>query len=1580
MTVSSSETASALIESQTTLTIPLEGLGSPILDVSNPTQAGNASGCQVNIDQNPPQTSSAEPSLHIQSPVQTGHPAVMLGPVSEHHLSVTGGTTTILSDLHNTCISHHSTTQANISPVNGDNTQAETFPEPTKSNNEDSQASATPLHVRGDLPKTRSDDLVGYFSMSALEARLKSLRLKKLEECLVPVYILLRAKDTPFHSDCDSFQLVERVQEFLNRDSSIFLLLGNSGAGKSLFLKQLERELWLSYKQGGRIPLHIDLPYIDRPERDLIEKQLRRHNFLDYEIRELLEHRQFVLLCDGYDECHLSSNLYTTNGLNLPGQQDVKMIISCRSTFLGRGYHGRFQPHGSDLYHDSSPDFFEEATIVPFSEADIRDFVQQHLHDAQEREYPDNRPIWTTTHFMNMVSTIPDMLSLIRNPFLLTLALEVLPSLPSDALDTFTNVKVTRLKLLSVFFSRWIQINKARLERTVLSPKISAVFVELCDSDAGFEGCVKLFLIRLAEAMAEHQSCHPVVEYEHSKHKKSWKAEFFAQYTKPTLLRDASPLTKTGTQHRFIHSAFFAYFRFRAAYDPDASDDSDDDSEDGRPDDDGDAFHSNKERSLRDSEDVAGGNGGFSGGNNNSTAGNGDSHGGDGDSPGGTGGSGGGSGSGGGGGSGGDRGASENGGSSRREKDGSDGDEDDPCRNPNGSRLKRKKRSIKPRRSISNDPLTTRNLFKDPEVLELLVECAASDPRLKRRLMKAIEQSKLCTTPSIGAANAIVILLRTGEQFHDTFLDDVSVPSDYLSEDVTESDEQPRGILTGAGLMDALLALDSSTTNPKSRFSSPWTLVPTLKNQRPINDHPRRLLSPPHHESSNPVAPQSYINNSDVVIAHLSKDANSSDSVLVGETAFVLPGSLIQLSTPYSTVTETMWPTELIIIDLPTEVFQHICRFCTLHELAAFRAVSKRARDMVDNSITSRKTFAEPHHGTIFGAKHNPYSCYVDISLAGRSRPFTAVFTRYNKEHNYFEFSQEHPDAARVKVEDEDSTLGQLYFSNWEHQLTSAKEARDARVSASFPSSSSSLQDSNSITSHPMIPTFMQAGPIHAAEIHAEQELNSGELIPPSPIFQAASIALFDFSETSLLEPGTLLPAADTPMPAAETAPPDTDADVPATGAFLQGISHMTQYVMNTFASATSESGMGTEQFTQEATQRFSSIDGECLSSKKQYKFDLTEGAHYIGDDDFIIRYTIKNVHPAMHIWEEEEEENMVVVEGEDVEMEGVNVGTAAIIDPAATLAVASNHRHLEFKVDFIRASWRWTASGVPKSLRPGSQPSTVGTTKTQNQDLNKDDYDEDEDEDDDDEDDRQPWQTLLTPLPDLRSGRMYARRFNMVLEEIGRQSVTTSVLGELKNMGYYPSLFPNKFIYANLYDENILEWVTEKHFEDIDVLAALREAQEQKDQCDTWETVEFTSASYQLSKYRTKRAKEIRDKADRAVLEHMVELIKKNQGYLTARNILEEMLVYKGYSCDLIWKYGILRREMTGPVPSQAVASSLLTDVIVGDAANELMHPPRPSLDVPVDVATTEFVHTFNDPMGFIHTVDETSMDFIHV
>ncbi|KAG0347590.1 hypothetical protein BGZ54_004877, partial [Gamsiella multidivaricata] len=201
--------------------------------------------------------------------------------------------------------------------------------------------------------------------------RLKKQRPKKRDDA---VYIPPQAKANLQASDDNLFDLTEYVESFLSsKQYKVMLLLGDSGVGKSTFNRAVECDLWSRYKKKeGRIPLHINLPAVDKPEQDLIAKQLRRNDFTEPQIRELKDHREFILICDGYDESQQMHNLYTSNQLNQPGQWRAQMVISCRSGYLPHDYRDRFQP--MDPNHSARLDLFQEAVIAPFSAAQIEDY------------------------------------------------------------------------------------------------------------------------------------------------------------------------------------------------------------------------------------------------------------------------------------------------------------------------------------------------------------------------------------------------------------------------------------------------------------------------------------------------------------------------------------------------------------------------------------------------------------------------------------------------------------------------------------------------------------------------------------------------------------------------------------------------------------------------------------------------------------------------------------------------------------------------------------------------------------------------------------------------------------------------------------------------------------------------------------------------------------------------------------------------------------------------------------------------------------------------------------------------------
>ncbi|KAK3823289.1 MAG: WD40-repeat-containing domain protein [Benniella sp.] len=387
-----------------------------------------------------------------------------------------------------------------------------------------------------------------------VEGSIRLLRKRRTNGHSSAVYIPPQAKPGLQATDNARFSLMDKVNEFLTSDQKVFLVLGDSGAGKSMFNRELELDLWNSYKKGSRIPLFINLAAVDKPEHDLVAKQLRKAEFTDPQIRELKSNYKFILICDGYDESQQTRNLYTSNGLNQPDEWDVQMVISCRTEYLGADYRARFQPIDRNQQSDSL--LFQEAVILPFSPNQIQDYITQYISIRQS--------LWPLEDYKTALEKIPTLKELVRNPFLMTVSLEVLPRM-FDLDQNLSAAHVTRVGLYDHFVEQWLERSKRRLSEKGLTPQSRAIFERL--SDEGFAQNGIDFMKRLAVAIYKEQGGKSMVEYTQFLDEKSWKDEFFIRKDRQ-LLREACPLIRNGNQHRFIHRSLLEYGLALAIFDP----------------------------------------------------------------------------------------------------------------------------------------------------------------------------------------------------------------------------------------------------------------------------------------------------------------------------------------------------------------------------------------------------------------------------------------------------------------------------------------------------------------------------------------------------------------------------------------------------------------------------------------------------------------------------------------------------------------------------------------------------------------------------------------------------------------------------------------------------------------------------------------------------------------------------------------------------------------------------------------------------------------------------------------------------
>ncbi|KAG0352475.1 hypothetical protein BGX24_007586, partial [Mortierella sp. AD032] len=168
------------------------------------------------------------------------------------------------------------------------------------------------VFLREASPLTRAGVLHRFIHRSFLEYfydfveqgihQLRSRRVLEYEQFVEGSYISCFAKTNLLEQDGVSSPLLKIVKEFLNTDRQVFLLLGDSGSGKTTFNLHLERVLWKGYEREGRIPLFINMTATHRPEQDMIAQYLLVHGFEEDQIEEMRLHREFDVIFDGYDE------------------------------------------------------------------------------------------------------------------------------------------------------------------------------------------------------------------------------------------------------------------------------------------------------------------------------------------------------------------------------------------------------------------------------------------------------------------------------------------------------------------------------------------------------------------------------------------------------------------------------------------------------------------------------------------------------------------------------------------------------------------------------------------------------------------------------------------------------------------------------------------------------------------------------------------------------------------------------------------------------------------------------------------------------------------------------------------------------------------------------------------------------------------------------------------------------------------------------------------------------------------------------------------------------------------------------
>ena len=365
---------------------------------------------------------------------------------------------------------------------------------------------------------------------------------------------------------------------FLCQDNAakIFLLQGNSGAGKSLFGRYLENVLWEQYAPESYIPLFVSLPVLQSKhpqslQGHLLEMALKEKGLADSLITHLKSAQlPIFLILDGYDETGTRGNLYQDNHLS---EWNVKVMITCRSQYLAGDYVEQFVQIGAD--RKIIPDTLLERYLVPFDQGKLLEYICRY---ASKAVY--NKVGWSKEKYLEALDSIANWQEIAKEPFILGTLLSILPSLRKSEVTQQTKRTLTRSEIYDEFIKQWFEKEYRRLKEK--GNEFSRYIEQKLPNETDERRkqfiftLFKVYSAKLAHAMlvknqqvVEAPTLVQEVDAETLEDNQTitgeWLEFFYDSDTdKQAKLRIGlvgSPLKRIGAHHfLFIHKSFYEYF------------------------------------------------------------------------------------------------------------------------------------------------------------------------------------------------------------------------------------------------------------------------------------------------------------------------------------------------------------------------------------------------------------------------------------------------------------------------------------------------------------------------------------------------------------------------------------------------------------------------------------------------------------------------------------------------------------------------------------------------------------------------------------------------------------------------------------------------------------------------------------------------------------------------------------------------------------------------------------------------------------------------------------------------------------
>ena len=296
-----------------------------------------------------------------------------------------------------------------------------------------------------------------------------------LQTAARPVHDLAKAAEEkalqPFNQAIDDFLNVgssgkqEEKEEKKTASHGRRLLLGSSGAGKSLAGRYLEERLWKQWEAQQKnkqqqakpswIPLFISLPRFYASDRSLVTRALLEKGLglLAIERLQQAKHLRFLLILDGFDEILTQYQADHTLPKKLWERLNVaawrgNCMVSCRSQVLDTAQELAYFGNTTAIH------------LVPFSVQQVDTYIQRFAESSH------NVAGWKAKKYKHTLDQLGDLKAMASEPFSLGLVLHVLPRLH---IQYAAKAHISRAQVYAAFSEQWLerQIQREKKKETL---------------------------------------------------------------------------------------------------------------------------------------------------------------------------------------------------------------------------------------------------------------------------------------------------------------------------------------------------------------------------------------------------------------------------------------------------------------------------------------------------------------------------------------------------------------------------------------------------------------------------------------------------------------------------------------------------------------------------------------------------------------------------------------------------------------------------------------------------------------------------------------------------------------------------------------------------------------------------------------------------------------------------------------------------------------------------------------------------------------------------------------------------------